>query len=334
MSNILVTGGAGYIGSFMVRALLDKGFNVTVIDSLERGHRDAIDRRANFIKGDIKDEDFLKEVFLNQKFDAILHFAGYISVEESARNPEKYEENNVLGSKRLFDAAINMGNVRNIIFSSTAAVYGNPEIIPIPEDHPKNPTSPYGRTKLKTEENLKQLRENNPDINFVCLRYFNAAGGALDGSMGENHSPETHIIPLAIRTALSNGTFRLYGTDYDTPDGTCIRDYIHVLDLVEAHILALKKLEEDGGGYFYNVGTGRGYSNREVIDMVKKISGADFKVEEESRRSGDADQLIADPSKIRSELGFETKYSDLKTIVESAYKWHVRNLGFRIQNSE
>ncbi len=320
--NILVTGGAGYIGSFMVKALLDRGESVTVFDNLKRGHREAVDNRAQFVLGDILDLQDLNELFSKNKFDAVIHFAGLISVEESSKEPEKYYENNVVGSNNLFNSANEIGKVRNFIFSSTAAVYGNPVEVPIPEDHPKNPESPYGETKLAVEEGLKELKEKNPSVSYVALRYFNACGAALDGSLGENHDPETHIIPLAIKAAINNTEFKLFGTDYDTKDGTCIRDYIHALDLVEAHILALSKLFNDGGGYYYNVGTGTGFSNREVIEMVKKVSDVNFSIIEVERRAGDSSELVADVSKIKSELGFSPKYSDLRTIIESAWKWH------------
>ena len=322
MTKILVTGGAGYIGSITAKTLLDKGFEVTVFDNLERGHKDAVDERAQFFEGDLKNREDIRRV-LKSKFDAIVHFAGFISVEESEREPELYRENNILGSKNLFDEAIENG-VFKIIFSSTAAVYGNPRQIPIPENHPKNPTSEYGRTKLATENYLSELREKESGLSFACLRYFNACGALLDGSMGENHNPETHIIPLAIKAAKNNLPFKLFGTDYDTPDGSCVRDYIHVLDLAEAHILALEKIERESGGYFYNVGTGNGFSNREIIEKVKEVSGSNFEVIEETRRAGDADKLIADPSKIKGDLGFSPRYSDIDTVVESAWKWHSR----------
>lgn len=306
----------------MVRLLLERGYEVVVFDSLERGHKDAIDSRAKFIQGDIKNPVSVKELFSDEHFDTVMHFAAFISVEESGKSPQMYYQNNVVGSKNLFESAINIGGVRNFIFSSSAAVYGNPQIIPIPEDHPKNPTSEYGRNKLAMEQVLEVEHQDNSKVSFISLRYFNAAGAALDGSNGENHNPETHIIPLAIHAAISDSEFKLYGTDYNTPDGTCIRDYIHVLDLVGAHILALSKVQKIPGSYYYNVGTGEGFSNREVIEMVQKVSGRKIKVREENRRAGDPDQLVADPTKIKSELGFSPKYSDLKTIVESAWKWH------------
>jgi len=318
---ILVTGGAGYIGSITSKTLLDRGFEVVIFDNLERGHREAVDSRAKFVQGDLRNTDDLEKLFSDNKFDAIMHFAGLISVEESEKDPELYKENNVTGSKNLFDKALEKG-VNKIIFSSTAAVYGNPQKIPIPEDHPKNPTSQYGRTKLEIEEYLAELYGKDDSFSFVCLRYFNACGATPDGSMGEAHSPETHIIPLAIKAAQEGREFKLFGTDYDTPDGTCVRDYIHVLDLVEAHILALDKISNETGGYYYNVGTGRGFSNKEIIGKVKEVTGREVQIIEVGRRAGDADKLIADPSKINQELSFSPKYSDIDTIIQSAWKWH------------
>lgn len=331
---ILVTGGAGYIGSFITKRLIDDGYRVTVVDSLERGHKEAVDKRAQFEHGDLKDPKFLEGIFRKDSFDAVLHFAGYISVEESTIKPDLYYDNNVIGSQNLISVALSIGRLDKFIFSSSAAVYGNPKSIPIPERHTRNPTSPYGKTKLEVEEVLDHFNKQE-GLSFVSLRYFNAVGAALDASLGENHNPETHIIPLAIKAALTNTEFNLFGTDYKTPDGTCIRDYIHVVDLVEAHILALNKLEKDKGGFFYNVGTGKGISNKEVLEMVKKVSGTDFKVRIEGRRPGDPEQLIADPTKIKKELGFKPKYSELETIVKSAFNWHknnsIRQLADKIQ---
>lgn len=318
---IVVTGGAGYIGSFMTRALIEIGDEVTVLDNLERGHEEVIDKRANFVKGDIRDENLLDKLFSNEKYDAILHFAGLISVEESTKNPDLYNDVNVNGSNNLFKTALRYG-IRNFIFSSTAAVYGNPNHIPITEDHDKNPTSPYGESKLKIERNLSNLKKDYPDMSFACLRYFNASGASLNGEYGEMHSPETHIIPLAIKAALNGNNFKLFGTDYDTPDGTCLRDYIHVLDLVEAHILALNKIINVNGEYYFNVGTGEGVSNKEVLEMIMKISGKKINLEIVPRRSGDADKLIADPTKIKNELNFLPKNSDLETIIKSAFLFH------------
>ncbi len=317
----------------MARALLERGDDITILDSLERGYKEALDKSAKFEQIDIKDKNSVEDLFKHNEFESILHFAGYISVEESTKIPELYEQNNVVGSENLFKAAIAAG-VEKFIFSSTAAVYGNPIKIPIPEDHPKNPTSPYGESKLKVEKILANLQRENPHIAFACLRYFNACGGALDGSLGENHIPETHIIPLAIKAVIANSNFNLFGSDYDTPDGTCVRDYIHVLDLVEAHILALEMLGKAAGSYFYNVGTGLSYSNRQVISAIEKVSGKKINILEKARRSGDPGQLVADPSKIKKELNFIPKYSDLETIIQSAWKWHSQNSELKVQNSK
>lgn len=320
---ILVTGAAGYIGSFMTKILVERGHKVVVIDSLERGHKDAIDKEAEVFIGNLLDKKFVSNVFSKNKFDAIIHFAGYISMGESMENPGIYFENNIFGALNLISQMQKSG-LDNFIFSSTAGVYGNPITIPITEDHPKNPTNPYGESKLIVEKILSWYNQIY-GLNFACLRYFNAAGSALDGSMGENHQPETHIIPNAINAAINNEELLLYGTDYNTPDGTCIRDYIHVLDLIEAHVLALEKLRKEKRGCFYNVGTGKGCSNKEVIDMVRKITGINLKVKNEERRPGDADVLVADSTKIRKELGFSPKYSDLETIVKTAWEWHKNN---------
>lgn len=317
---ILITGGAGYIGSFMTKALIDRGDEITVFDNLERGHKEAIDSKASFIKGDITSAKDLGILF-SEKFDAAIHFAGLIAVGESEENPSLYYYNNVEGSKLFFQSAISSG-VNNFIFSSSAAVYGNPTKVPIPEEHAKNPTSNYGKNKLEIENILSSLRAQNPQVSFVALRYFNASGASLDGKLGESHVPETHIIPNIMKSILSDETFRLFGVDYKTPDGTCVRDYIHVLDLVNAHILALEKILKDKGEYIYNVGTGIGYSNRQVLEMVEKVSGQKVKLVEAERRAGDADILTADPAKIKRELGFLTKFSDLETIVKTAWRWH------------
>jgi len=325
---ILITGGAGYIGSIMTRTLIDRGYNVTVADSLERGRIEAVDKRADFKKGNLLDKAFVSEIF-RDKFDAVIHFAAYISMEESVKNPSIYFKNNIEGTRNVVEEMIRTGN-NKFIFSSTAGVYGNPQMIPMPEDHPNNPTNPYGESKLMAEEMLKSTK----NLNFVSLRYFNAAGATLEGDLGEAHSPETHIIPLAIEAAMGDSEFILYGNDYNTKDGTCVRDYIHVLDLVDSHVLALDKLQKDKGGFFYNVGTGKGYSNKEVLDMIEKVSGQKLKIKVEKRRSGDAETLIADPSKIEKELGFKPKYSDLETIVKTAWEWHAKNSKFKIQNSK
>ena len=325
---ILVTGGAGYIGSFMIKTLLERGDEVTVLDNLKTGHKDSINDRAKFLLGDILDKNFLAKVLSDNKFEAVFHFAGLISMEESVKNPYIYFENNTFGALNLIKEMVKNG-VNKFIFSSTAGVYGNPIKIPIPEDHSTNPTNPYGESKLMTEKILSWYGKTF-GLNFASLRYFNAAGGSLDAKMGEDHLNETHIIPNAIKAALQNREFVLYGNDYNTDDGTCIRDYIHVIDLVDSHILALERLEKEDGGFFVNVGTGKGYSNRQVIDEIKKISGVDFKVRMTDRRSGDAEVLVADPTKIKKELGFNPKYSDLETIVKTAWNYHK----FKVQSSK
>lgn len=319
----LVTGGAGYIGSFMVKALIERGDDVVILDNLSRGHRSSVNSKATFFEGNVGDANLLSRLFSEHKIDGIFHFAGLISVEESTKKPELYFENNVEQTKVLIDIAIQNG-VNKFIFSSTAAVYGNPDFVPIPEDHPKSPTSPYGESKLMVEEYLSSVREKEPDFGFVCLRYFNACGDALDGSMGEAHIPETHIIPLAINSLISGNTFKIFGNDYDTPDGTCLRDYIHVLDLVNAHMLAINKLGESPAGLFFNVGTGKGISNMEIVKAIEKVSGREMHIEFADRRPGDADRLIADVSNI-TEIGFKAEYSDTDTIIESAWKWHNKN---------
>jgi len=316
---ILVTGGAGYIGSFMVRHLLDNNHSVVVADSLEKGYEDAIDSRAEFKKGDLRDLGFVSSLF-RYRFDGVIHFAAYISMGESMENPFKYFDNNISASLNVVEEMLRAGQ-NNFIFSSTAGVYGNPTKIPIPEDHQKSPENPYGESKLMVEKILSWYGKTK-GLNSVCLRYFNAAGAAADGSLGERHTPESHIIPNIMKSLLRQEEFTLFGTDYQTPDGTCIRDYIHVLDLVAAHVLALEKLQKDPGTYQYNVGTGKGYSNKEVLEAVEKVSGQKVQVQYSKRRPGDADQLIADVTKISTALGFSPKYSDLETIVKTAWEWH------------
>jgi len=316
---ILVTGGAGYIGSFMTKRLLDDGFEVTIADSLERGHKEAVNPKAVFAQGNLLDKAFVAELF-RDKFDAVIHFAGFISMGESMENPHLYFENNVFPALSILEEMSKTGN-NNFIFSSSAGVYGNPEMVPIPESSSTMPTNPYGESKLMVEKLMKWYGKTK-QVSTVALRYFNAAGASLDGLMGENHMPEGHIIPNIIN-ALKNGqSFNLFGTDYKTKDGTCVRDYIHVLDLAEAHMLAIKRLQNVPGNYIYNVGTGNGYSNKEIIDMVNKVSGQTVQVAEAPRRPGDADELFADVSKIKSELGFAPKYSDLETIIKTAWQWH------------
>jgi UDP-glucose 4-epimerase len=320
---ILVTGGAGYIGSFMVRKLLSEDHEVVIADSLEKGHKEVLPQGIPFMQGDLRDRSFVSQIFESHTFDGVIHFAAYISMAESMENPFIYFQNNILASLHIIEE-MRKKNMNNFIFSSTAGVYGNPTKIPIPESHAKNPENPYGESKLMVE-NILSWYAKTKGLSAVALRYFNAAGADLAGSMGEQHEPETHIIPNIMKAVLQNKSFTLYGSDYQTPDGTCVRDYIHVLDLAQAHILALQKLQKDSGFFAYNVGTGKGYSNKEVVDMVKKVTGNEFAVETAARRPGDADTLVADVSRIKNELQFSPKYSDLETIITSAWKWHSRN---------
>ena len=319
--NVLVTGGAGYIGSNMVRMLVARRHNPIVLDSLQYGHKQAIPVSVPLIVGNIKDKETLAPVFQKYHIDAVIHFAGYLMVEESVREPIKYMHNNVIYPVTLLDV-MHEFNVDKIIFSSSAAVYGNPQTVPIPENDPKNPTSPYGLSKWCFEE-LLRVFEHDTGVHSISLRYFNACGAALNGQNGEDHNPETHIIPVAIRTAMGKQKeFYLYGTDYPTRDGSCLRDYIHIEDLAEAHLLALEALMLGHKTDVYNLATGDGTTNKEVVAEVKKVTGLDFSVKEAARRPGDPHSLVADPSKFKTEFGWNPKYSDIHSIVASAWKWH------------
>lgn len=319
---ILVTGGAGYIGSFIVSSLKESGFEPVIFDSLEKGHKEAV-KNFKIYTGDLqKDEDLLEKIIKEDKPVGAIHFAGYIEAGESVENPQKYFSNNILSALTLLKVMIK-NEVSNLVFSSTAAVYGEPKKIPISEDDYKDPINPYGESKLMIERILQSYNRAY-GFNSIALRYFNACGAALDGSKGEDHHPETHVIPLAIQAALGQRKeFAIFGNDYPTPDGSCLRDYIHVIDLAQAHVVALESLLGEKSGFRnYNVGTGKGYSVIEVIEMIKKISKTDFNSPVKERRPGDPARLIAETKKIREELVWEPKYSDLETIIESAWKWH------------
>lgn len=318
---ILVTGGAGYIGSHMTRMLVGSGHEVVVVDSLERGSRAALPRNAFLVKGNIKDRKALEEALNKISAEAVIHFAGYISMAESVQDPRKYLTNNLIVPVTLLETMLDWG-VKYLIFSSTAGVYGNPHKIPIPENHPKTPLSPYGLSKLAFEQ-LLNFYTQEKGLRAISLRYFNAAGASFDGNYGENHDPETHIIPLAMRVALGLAKeFYLYGDDYLTRDGSCIRDYIHIEDLCQSHLLSLDALVNGHSSDVYNVGTGYGVTNKEVISAVKKASGVDFPVVIKQRRAGDASQLVADSGKLKKEFGWEPKHSEIKEIVATAWKWH------------
>jgi UDP-glucose 4-epimerase len=317
---VLVTGGAGYIGSITAHELRRQGFEVVIFDSLEHGFKSTV---ADFdlVVGETHNSRLLTKVLKEKKIDAVIHFAAYIEMGESMENPHKYFHNNVFGSLQLFKAMTEVG-VKKLVFSSTAGVYGNPERIPIKEEDRKMPENPYGESKLMTETILKWF-DRIHQLRSISIRYFNAAGASLDGQLGEAHQPESHLIPNLIKVALGQKKeFTLFGNDYPTKDGTCIRDYIHVLDLAAAHILALQALDQGHQTAVYNAGTGQGYSNQQVIDMVKQVSAKDFPVKIGPRRPGDANELVADSTKLRRELGWQSQYSDLKTIVATAWRWH------------
>lgn len=321
---ILVTGGAGYIGSHMTRMLFSRGFEPVVLDTLEFGQRQAVPDTVPLIVGNVGDEQVVREIFQEYSIDAVLHFAGYLQVEESVRLPIKYMKNNVLAPAILLEA-MRIAGVGKLIFSSTAAVYGNPQTPLIIEDHPINPVSPYGLSKWTFEE-LLGVYGRLFGLRSISLRYFNAAGASLDSAHGEVHTPETHLIPLACRAALGQRKdFAIYGTDYDTPDGTAIRDFIHIEDLCEAHILALDALENGHNTDVFNVGTGKGASVAEVVNEVAKASGTNFMAKKSGRRAGDPAILVSDPSKIMKEFGWKPKYSDIGTIVTSALDWHKKH---------
>ncbi|MEA3355034.1 MAG: UDP-glucose 4-epimerase GalE [Patescibacteria group bacterium] len=303
---ILVTGGCGYIGSITAKELVDQGNKVVIYDKKNNQ--------------EIQDIELLEKTLKKEKIEAVMHFAAFIEMGESMKNPFKYFDNNVVGSLNLFETMRKTG-VNKLIFSSTAGVYGNPVRVPIKEDDQKQPENPYGESKLMVEKLLKWY-DKIYGLKSISLRYFNAAGATLDGKYGENHKPESHLIPNIIKAAIKGDKFKLFGDDYPTPDGTCIRDYIHVLDLAKAHILALKALNDGHKTDVFNVGTGVGYSNKQVIEMVKLVTGIDFKVLIKERRPGDADELVADSNKIQNEFKWKPEYSDLKTIVKTAYKYH------------
>lgn len=320
MKNILVIGGAGYIGSHTVKLLIDMGYNVIIYDNLSKGHKEVADiLNVKLIVGDLGDRQKLKEVFETEKIDIVMHFAAFIEVGESVIDPGKYYENNVAKVINLLNQMVE-SNIKYFVFSSTAATFGEPVEETISETHPQKPINPYGMSKLMVEHILKDF-EKAYNLKSVILRYFNAAGADIEGMIGESHSPESHLIPLVMQAAKGvRDSIKIYGTDYDTFDKTCIRDYIHVYDLALAHILSMEKMVSENTSQDYNLGNGTGYSVREIIDTVKKVSNVDFKVVEEQRRAGDPAILIANPTKIISNLNFRAKYN-LDDIIKSAWEW-------------
>lgn len=315
--NILVVGGAGYIGSHMVRCLQQAGFNLIVLDNLSTGHRDAV-TEAELIVGDMADACLLDRIFSKYSIAAVMHFASYIQVGESVLDPSKYYLNNVAATLQLL-ASMRKHNVKHFIFSSTAAVYGEPQYTPIDEKHPLNPINPYGLGKRMVEQVLEDFARAY-DFNYIALRYFNAAGADPAGELAERHEPESHLIPLILQVAAGEREFiSVYGRDYPTVDGTCIRDYIHVVDLCTAHLLALKKLLSGQKTGIYNLGTGQGYSVQEVIDTAAKVTGREIATRDGDRRAGDPAVLVADPAKACVELNWKPIYSDLETIIKHAW---------------
>ena len=318
---ILVLGGAGYIGSHTALELVKAGNEVVIADNLVTGYRKAIPEGAKFYEGDLRDSDFLDNLFHQEKIDAVIHFAAYSLVGESVTNPLKYYDNNLYGTKVLLEAMVK-NNVGKIVFSSTAATYGEPENIPILESDRTCPTNPYGETKLAMEKMFKWTAEAH-GLRYVSLRYFNACGADESGTIGEAHNPESHLIPLILQ--VPNGkreTISIYGTDYDTPDGTCIRDYIHVTDLAQAHILAVQYLNNGGESDIFNLGNGVGYSVREVIETARKVTGHPIPAAETSRRAGDPARLVASSEKAKKILGWKPVHDSLEEIISSAWNWH------------
>lgn len=320
--SVLVCGGAGYIGSHTVAELLEKGEEVVILDNLEKGHKESV-LGGRFYEGDLRDSKILDKIFSENNIDSVIDFAAYSLVGESVEDPLKYFENNIGSTINLLDA-MKRHNVKYIVFSSTAATYGEPENTPILEDDKTFPTNPYGESKLAVEKILKWC-DRAYGIKYTVLRYFNAAGAHVSGKIGEDHTPETHLIPIILQVALGKrDKIMIFGDDYDTEDGTCIRDYIHVTDLASAHILALDRLKAGGDSRTYNLGNGKGFSVKEVVDIAIMVTGFNIKAEIAPRRVGDPAILIASSDKARSELGWKPKYDSLETIIETAWNWHKR----------
>lgn len=322
--NVLVAGGAGYIGSHAVYQLIEQGHNVVVVDSLETGHQDAVHPDANFFHGDIRDLDFLREVFNHQDIDAVVHFAANSLVGESMTDPIKYFDNNVYGTQVLLKAMQEFG-VKKIVFSSTAATYGEPETVPITETMPTVPTSTYGETKL-TMEKLMHWCQAAHDIRYVSLRYFNVAGARADSVIGEDHQPETHLIPIVLQVALGQRDYiTIFGEDYPTEDGSCIRDYIHVEDLIDAHIRALDYLDKGGDSEIFNLGSSQGFSVKEIIKTAREVTGQPIPEQIGERRAGDPSTLIASSDKAKKILGWNPTRTEITRIITDAWHWHSKH---------
>ncbi|UTB80084.1 UDP-glucose 4-epimerase GalE [Staphylococcus carnosus] len=319
--SVLVLGGAGYIGSHAADQLIEQGYYVAVVDNLGTGHRQAVPETARFYEGDIRDKAFLNHVFEQENVEGVFHFCAYSLVGESVEKPLEYFNNNVYGMQVLLEV-MKAHDVNEIIFSSTAAVYGEPEIIPIQEDAPKAPTNPYGESKLMMEK-MMHWCHNAYGVNYAALRYFNVAGAKEDGSIGEDHNPETHLIPIVLQAALGQrDAITIFGTDYDTEDGSCVRDYLHVTDLIAAHILAYQYLKDGGESGAFNLGSSQGYSVIEIVEAARKATGIDIKAEIGERRAGDPSKLVASSDKAQRVLGWKPKHDDIHEIIETAWNWH------------
>lgn len=319
---VLVVGGAGYIGSHMVKVLFDAGHDVTTLDNLVTGYRDAV-LGGEFVCGDISDYAMLDRLFALHQFDGVMHFASHIQVGESVREPAKYYRNNVAGTQNVLDAMVAHG-VRHFIFSSTAAIYGEPHYTPIDEAHPKNPINPYGHSKLMVEQILADY-DRAYGLTSVCLRYFNAAGAHPDCLLGERHDPETHLIPLILQVASGRReAASVFGRNYPTADGTCIRDYIHVMDLCQAHLLALEQLMRGDSSAAYNLGNGNGFSVQQVISETRKVTGREIEINDAPRREGDPAELVADSTLAKKKLGWLPCYAELETIIRHAWQWECK----------
>ena len=322
--SILIVGGAGYIGSHMVKRLANSGTEVVTLDNLSCGYRDAV-KYGEFVQGDLGDPAMLDYVFSNYPIDAVMHFAAFIEVGESVQDPAKYYRNNVINTAVLLDAMIQHG-IEHFVFSSTAAIFGEPEYTPIDEKHHKNPINPYGRTKLMVEQILQDY-DTAYGLKSTCLRYFNAAGADPDGELGERHLPESHLIPLILQAASGRREdIKVFGNDYPTEDGTCIRDYIHINDLCDAHMLALERMTQTGTSACYNLGNGQGFSVQQVIDATRDVTGKDFKITQAERRAGDPAVLVADSRLAQQELGWHPAHTELESIIETAWRWETEFL--------
>ena len=321
----LVCGGAGYIGSHMVRHLIDNNIDVVVIDSLVNGHKESLPQNIKFYNGDIRDKNILDKVFTENNIDSVIDFAAFIEVGQSMKDPLSFFDNNVYGTITLLQAMVKY-NVKYIVFSSTAATYGIPKTIPITEDSDTCPINPYGETKLMMEKMLKWC-DTVYGIKYTALRYFNASGAHPDGTIGEAHNPETHLIPLILSVAQGKrDKIYLFGDDYNTPDGTCVRDYIHVCDLASAHLLALNRLKNGGKSTAYNLGNGTCFSNKQVLEIARKVTNHPIPCEIADRRPGDPDTLIASSERAMNELNWKPQYNDLETIISTAWHWHQNHL--------